>query len=64
MLESEEFAGKLADSDESELLNTDESRYSDFHVQEDGMLLPDIGDDGDGGSVCMTDSSYTAEESL
>jgi hypothetical protein len=28
------------------------------------MLLPDIGDDGDGGSVCMTDSSYTAEESL
>jgi hypothetical protein len=44
ILESNELVERLADSDEIELLNIDESSESDFCDKEDDMLLRDSGD--------------------
>jgi hypothetical protein len=63
MLESEEFAEKLANSDESELSDTGKHNNSNFHDQEDNVLLPDSGDAADGGeNVCVIDINFLWED--
>jgi hypothetical protein len=39
---------KHADSDDSELSDTNKSSDNDFHDEEDDVLLPDNGDDSNG----------------
>jgi hypothetical protein len=55
ILESDELVEKLADSDESELPDADESSESDFHDEEDNVLLAVSGDDE---SFCEINANF------
>jgi hypothetical protein len=58
MLDSDKFVIKLSDYND-ELFDTGKSSGANFSVQQDAVLLPDIGDDRDvGEGACVTESSF------
>jgi hypothetical protein len=62
LLDSDEYAEKLSDTNDSELLATDDSSDTDFHDQEDIYLL-DIGGNSDVGDYAyVTDINFLWED--